>query len=179
MGKLILFLKRLVRVRTRFDQSTIGAQVIGERNLITIGKNVSFGGNVVLYANSEISIGDHSMLAMNVVLHTSTHNYDNHPMWLERVDRPIRIGSHVWIGLGAIISPGVVIGDFAVIGAGSVVVSNVPELAIAAGNPARILKYRTLAPRDSNRVVSDYPKGSFVTKGELNNKIKICKRKNE
>ncbi|MGE5546775.1 MAG: sugar O-acetyltransferase [Solirubrobacterales bacterium] len=52
--------------------------------------------------------------------------------------RPVRIGSHVWIGGGAIILPGVTIGDDAVIGAGSVVTRDVPAGATAVGNPARV-----------------------------------------
>jgi maltose O-acetyltransferase len=51
--------------------------------------------------------------------------------------RPVRIGRNVWIGGGALILPGVSIGDDAVIGAGSVVTRDVPAGATAYGNPAR------------------------------------------
>jgi len=51
--------------------------------------------------------------------------------------RPVRIGRHVWIGGGAIILPGVSIGDDAVVGAGSVVTRDVAPGATVAGNPAR------------------------------------------
>ena len=51
--------------------------------------------------------------------------------------RPIRIGRNVWIGGGAIILPGVTIGDDALIGAGSVVTRDVPAGATVVGNPAR------------------------------------------
>ena len=54
--------------------------------------------------------------------------------------RPIRIGHDVWIGGGAIILPGVTIGDRSVIGAGSVVVRDVPAATVVVGNPARILR---------------------------------------
>jgi maltose O-acetyltransferase len=50
------------------------------------------------------------------------------------------IGNNVWVGGGAIINPGVKIGDNAVIGAGSVVTKDIPPDAVAAGNPARIIK---------------------------------------
>ena len=119
-----------------------GCIVIGDKQKIDIGNSVSFGGNVILFANARIEIGNHTMIGINSILHTSTHSYNNHPMWIERIDRPIRIGSHVWIGASVIISPGVIVGNYAVIGAGSVVVSNVPEFAIVAGNPAQIIKYR-------------------------------------
>jgi acetyltransferase-like isoleucine patch superfamily enzyme len=52
------------------------------------------------------------------------------------------IGNDVWIGVGTIILPGVTIGDGAIIGAGSIVTKNIPPYAIAAGNPAKIIKYR-------------------------------------
>ena len=52
--------------------------------------------------------------------------------------KPVRIGRNVWIGGGAIILPGVSIGDDALIGAGSVVTRDVPAAVTVAGNPARI-----------------------------------------
>jgi maltose O-acetyltransferase len=52
--------------------------------------------------------------------------------------RPVRIGRNVWIGAGAIILPGVSVGDDALIGAGSVVTRYVPAGATAFGNPARV-----------------------------------------
>lgn len=55
---------------------------------------------------------------------------------------PTRVGSDVWIGLGATILAGVVIGDGAVIGARSLVSRPVPAFAVVAGNPARLLRYR-------------------------------------
>lgn len=56
--------------------------------------------------------------------------------------KEIYIGNDVWIGANASILAGVSIGDGAIIGAGSVVTKDVPDYAIVAGNPARILKYR-------------------------------------
>ncbi|HJU04769.1 MAG TPA: NAD(P)H-binding protein [Nitrospiraceae bacterium] len=53
---------------------------------------------------------------------------------------PIRIGNDVWIGGGAIILPGVTIGDGSVVGAGSVVVHDVPPASVVVGNPARIVR---------------------------------------
>lgn len=103
---------------------------------------MSFGGNVALYGTANIEIGDYTMIAVNVVVHTSTHSYADHPMWKKRIDRPVRIGKHVWIGVGAIILPGIKIGNYSVVGAGSVVTKHIPEYAIVAGNPAKIIKWR-------------------------------------
>lgn len=55
---------------------------------------------------------------------------------------PTIIGNDVWIGDSAKILSGVTVGDGAVIGAGAIVSKNIPAYAIAAGNPARIIKYR-------------------------------------
>ena len=53
---------------------------------------------------------------------------------------PIRIGNDVWIGGGALVLPGVTIGDRSIVGAGSVVVHNVPPDSLVVGNPARIVR---------------------------------------
>lgn len=116
--------------------------VIGHREKVILGEQVSFGGEVVLYANEEIKIGSNTMIGMRTIIHTSTHDHHQHPMWRYRVDKPIAIGQHVWIGTSCIILAGVIIEDYAVIAAGSVVTSNVPKGAIVGGNPARIISYR-------------------------------------
>ena len=59
-----------------------------------------------------------------------------------RRQHPVRIGADVWIGHGAIVMPGVTIGDGAAIGSGAVVTRDVPPYAIVVGVPARVLRYR-------------------------------------
>jgi len=58
---------------------------------------------------------------------------------------PVRIGHHVFIGYGCIILPNVTIGDASIIGAGSVVTRDIPPLTVAAGNPARVIRRRSMA----------------------------------
>ena len=58
----------------------------------------------------------------------------------------ITIGNDVWIGAGATILSGVTVGDGAVIGAASLIAADVPAFAIAAGNPAQVLRYRFPEP---------------------------------
>jgi acetyltransferase-like isoleucine patch superfamily enzyme len=112
------------------------------------------------------------MIALNVVIHTSTHDYKDHPMWRKRVDRPVKIGSHVWIGACAIILPGVIIDDHAVVGAGSVVTANVPCGAIVVGNPALIVRYREPASYRREPEIREWDQSLIVTEGYLD---KICK----
>ena len=58
------------------------------------------------------------------------------------IDKSIIINDDVWIGAHSVILPGVTIGKGAVIGAGSVVTSNIPEYAVAVGVPAKVIKLR-------------------------------------
>ena len=81
------------------------------------------------------------MFGANVQIYTATH-----PMaWQVRAQAPeyakaISIGSHVWVGGGAIFCPGVTIGDRTVIGAGSVVTRDIPAGVFGAGNPCRVIR---------------------------------------
>ena len=80
-------------------------------------------------------------MAPAVPLYTALHPLDaeTRRSGLESA-RPIRIGDDVWIGGGAIVLPGVTIGDRSVIAAGSVVTRDVPPDTLVAGNPARPLR---------------------------------------
>ena len=111
------------------------------------GHNVHFGKNV--YANfgltlvddADIYVGDSCMFAPNVIVATGTHPIC--PELREKVyqyNLPVHIGKNVWIGAGAIILPGVTIGDNSVIGAGSVVTKDIPANVVAVGNPCRVLR---------------------------------------
>jgi acetyltransferase-like isoleucine patch superfamily enzyme len=130
---------------------------------VTVGESVSFGGEVLLYGTAPITVGAHTMIGYRVTVHTSTHDYHEHPMWRKRIDRPVHIGSHVWIGSGSIILPGVKLGDYSVVAAGAVVNKHVPKGAVVAGNPARITGYRDLT-RILSRTheVQPYPVGSVA-----------------
>jgi maltose O-acetyltransferase len=109
------------------------------------GFNISFGASVFLNFNCVIldvvavSIGDKTQIGPSVQILAADHPRDaaTRAAGLE-FGRPIRIGRNVWIGGGAIILPGVSIGDDALIGAGSVVTRDIPAGAVAFGNPARV-----------------------------------------
>ncbi len=87
----------------------------------------------------EVTIGAGTQMGPAVQIYAADHPRDasERRAGLE-FGRPVHIGLNVWIGGGAIILPGVVIGDDAVIGAGSVVTRDIPAGATALGNPARI-----------------------------------------
>ncbi len=94
----------------------------------------------------DVTIGDDIMLGPDVVMISYNHKYDDTstPMRLQGASesRPIVIGNDVWIGMRAMIMPGVKIGDHAIVGAASVVTKDVPEWGIVGGNPAKLIKYR-------------------------------------
>jgi acetyltransferase-like isoleucine patch superfamily enzyme len=109
---------------------------------ISIGKRCSFGGEVQLHAYDEITIGDDCLFAYGVILTTAGHDYKETRMNHSIIKKPITICDNVWLGVNAIILPGVTIGNGAVIGAGSVVTKDVPPNVVVIGNPAKILKFR-------------------------------------
>lgn len=108
---------------------------------IEVGDNVFMNYNCIILDVCQVTIGDHVMIAPNVQIYTATHPMDaeERSSGLE-YGKAIRIGSHVWIGGGAILCPGVNIGDGVVIGAGAVVTRDMPAFTFVAGNPARVIK---------------------------------------
>jgi maltose O-acetyltransferase len=108
---------------------------------IRLGRNAFINFNCVFLDCAPIEIGDNLQMGPAVQIYTAAHplEADVRRSGLECA-RPIRIGNDVWIGGGAIILPGVTIGDRSVIGAGSVVVRDVPAAKVVAGNPARIIR---------------------------------------
>ncbi len=108
---------------------------------IFLGEKVYFNFNCVILDVNTVKIGNEVLFGPNVQIYTASHPLD----WKTRASglelgKPITIGNNVWIGGGAIILPGVNIGDRAVIGAGSVVTKNIPSDVFAAGNPCKVIK---------------------------------------
>ncbi len=116
-------------------------RMIGEPT-IRIGDNfyINAGGHML----GDITIGDNVMIGPKTIIWARDHGTKlGIPMKEQaHVSAPIVIGNDVWIGAGVIILKGVTIGDGAVIGAGAVVTKDIPPLAIAVGNPAKVVKER-------------------------------------
>jgi acetyltransferase-like isoleucine patch superfamily enzyme len=109
----------------------------GEGRALTIGKYCSISTRVLIFLGSEHR-ADWISTYPFPVLWREASSIKGHPS--SKGD--VRIGNDVYIGYHVIILSGVTVGDGAVIGAGSVVASDVPPYAIAAGNPAHVLRYR-------------------------------------
>jgi maltose O-acetyltransferase len=110
------------------------------RHLLT-GANCFMNFNCVILDCSWVRIGDNVQLGPAVQVYTAYHPL----VAAERIKgpelaSPVGIGDNVWIGGGAIICPGVTIGNDTTIGAGSVVTRSIPDGVFAAGNPCRVIR---------------------------------------
>ena len=131
---------------------------------IHVGKNFYANFQLTMVDDAGIYIGDSVMIAPNVVIATGAHPIC--PELRERVyqyNLPVHIGNRVWIGAGAVILPGVTIGDGSVIGAGSVVTKDIPPGVVAAGNPCRVM--REIGERDYEYYYKDRKIGFTVERG--------------
>jgi acetyltransferase-like isoleucine patch superfamily enzyme len=100
--------------------------------------------NVFCVLLGDIEFGDHVQIGPHTVMWGRDHGMELGTPMRQQPHRkaPIRVGEDVWIGASCVILKGVTIGSGAVVGAGSVVTQDVPERAIVAGNPARVIKSR-------------------------------------
>lgn len=114
---------------------------------VDYGENIHIGARTFVNYHltaldvATITIGEDCQIGPNVQLLTPTHPVEPQP----RRDKleaalPIVIGDNVWLGGGVIVCPGVTIGDDTVVGAGSVVVRDLPAGVVAVGNPARVVR---------------------------------------
>jgi acetyltransferase-like isoleucine patch superfamily enzyme len=134
---------------------------VGPRARVTLGDFALVHGARII-CDSEIAIGDYALISWNVVL-MDTYRLPaaiaGRRLELETLPRrelriasgevearPVRIESKVWIGFESCVLPGVTIGEGSIVGARSVVATDVPPFTIVAGNPARIV--RALTPEE-------------------------------
>ena len=123
----------------RGEGSYVAAPISGACvSTMKIGKNVYINSGLLAMARGGIAIEDGVQIAANVQLISNNHDpYDLSILTC----KPVLIKKAAWIGAGASILPGVSIGKHAIVGAASVVTKDVPDYAVAVGNPARVIKY--------------------------------------
>jgi lipopolysaccharide O-acetyltransferase len=118
--------------------------------LIVIGRHAQINDYVHIAAILRVEIGDDALLASKIFITDHNHGRidgageldgpDTPPAQRPEAARAVVIGDRVWIGEGAVVLPGVTIGDGCIIGANAVVTADIPADSIAAGNPARVLR---------------------------------------
>ena len=108
---------------------------------VHFGKNIYANFNLTLVDDTHIYVGDNTMFGPNVTVATAGHPIL--PALREcgyQYNAPVRIGKNCWIGAGAVLLPGVTLGDNVVVGAGSVVTKDLPSNVVAVGNPCKVLR---------------------------------------
>lgn len=107
---------------------------------LTIEDQAAVGDGAILYGLGEIHIGKSATVSQNAHLCAGSHDYRRADFPL--LKPPITIGEGAWICADAFVGPGVDVGAYAIVGAGSVVTKSVAAWTIVAGNPARLLRQR-------------------------------------
>ncbi|HEX5425748.1 MAG TPA: acyltransferase [Candidatus Acidoferrales bacterium] len=138
------------------DDCYIGRYVeLGPSDAIAIGNQVSIQDRSIIVG--DVTVASYCVLSLNVLLTSGRHYFDRWPHILIRDQdkrvigdseamkvhsRPILLGEDCWLGMNAVVMPGVTVGRGCVIGANAVVTRDLPPYSVAVGAPARIIKQR-------------------------------------
>nr|WP_157263625.1 acyltransferase [Azohydromonas aeria] len=120
-------------------------EIMGDLSRFEISPTSHIKSGTYIEASGGVRIGRYFHPGRGLTIFSATHNYEGAsrlPYDEVIIHRPVVIEDFVWCGANVTILPGVTIGEGAVIAAGSVVTKNVPRLAVAGGNPAKVIKYR-------------------------------------
>ncbi len=143
----LIYSNRLKRLKKTFKYCGLDVfiqfpvRIEGASN-VSLGNNVSINAFVHLWGQGNIRIGDDCLIASHVSITSLTHDPEAALYRTSHIAKDVNIGNNVWIGSHAVILPGVNIGDNAIVGAGAVVNKDVPQNAIVAGIPAKVLRIK-------------------------------------
>ncbi len=116
---------------------------------IRLGDQANLGFHCEVFSGSSVVVGHHALFAAQAYLVGGGHEFEDAERAVidqPRTSRGISLGDNVWLGTGAKVLDGVRIGSDVVVGANAVVTEDLPDGAIAAGVPARILRCRQAEP---------------------------------
>jgi len=122
---------------------TVPGQDLGSASLLRIGDRCVIGRGTHIVAHESIVIGDDVFTGPYVYITDQNHGYADPDAPIGRqwpANAPVSVGSGSWLGAGAIILPGTVIGRNVVVGAGSVVRGHIPDRCVVAGVPAKVIR---------------------------------------
>ena len=111
---------------------------------LEIGEYSTIGEEAIIYNLTRIRIGSRATISQRAHICGGTHDHTRPEFPL--IKTPISIGDDVWVAADAFIGPGVNVGDGAVVGARAVVTADVSPWIVVAGNPATMIKTRSLIP---------------------------------
>lgn len=144
--KLLLNWLKLFTLNTFYHNKIANTSVVHSTsilNLVKVGGYTYIGPNAVI---NNTQIGNYCSIAPNVVIGGMEHDYTNFSTSTNLCDykrlAPTCISDDVWIGAGVYVRAGIKIGKGCIIGSNSTVLSDVPDLAIVVGSPAKVLKFR-------------------------------------
>lgn len=133
--------QRIFRINSRARWPVHFTSKVTAPHKVTLGR-ASYPGDMpgcYIQADNGIVIGDYCLFGPNCGLVSANHDPMN--LKIQMSAEPITLGHHCWVGMGAIVLPGVVLGDYTTVAANAVVTKSFPEgYCILAGNPARVVK---------------------------------------
>lgn len=139
------FFQRLLRINSEchwqvhFTSRVLApARIVLHGDTYDVESSFARSGGCYIQALNGIEIGEGTLFGPSVKIISANHSASDYGKWVK--DKPIVIGKKCWIGAGAIILPGVRLGNGVVVGAGAVVTKSFPSKTVIAGNPAKALR---------------------------------------
>ncbi|OFN74165.1 galactoside O-acetyltransferase [Corynebacterium sp. HMSC070E08] len=109
---------------------------------VTIGKGVFINFGATILAQAPVTLGDRVMIGPNCSLITVGHPVNDHEMRAEgwEIAKPISVGRNTWFGANVTVLPGVTIGEDCVVGANTLVTTDIPDRSLVLGQPGRVVR---------------------------------------
>jgi acetyltransferase-like isoleucine patch superfamily enzyme len=141
-----------IKFGARFHaEENVCLKVVCDEASLEFGDSVFIGRGSEFDVVERVSVGAHSVIAPGCFVTDHNHGI-SHRLRIDQqpcLANPVTIGMDVWLGANVVVVAGVTIGDGAVVGASSVVTRDVPPMAVVAGVPARVLRYRDAGAREA------------------------------
>lgn len=155
-----IFRQRILGINRSIYWPIHSSSIVTHPHNIFIGIDTSPGymPGCYIQGNGKIYIGDYTQVASNVGIISANHDiYDSR----KHNNSVVSIGKYCWIGMNSVILPNVVLGDFTIVGAGSVVTKSFKDgYCVIGGNPAKIIK--RLDPSKCNHFDNKYKYNGFI-----------------
>lgn len=137
----------------------------GKYSNLNIGTHTFISRDVHFAPHAEIHIG--SFVCINNGVRILSASHDLSDTYWRMFSKPIFIGDYAWIATGAILLPGIRVGKGAVVGAGAVVTCDVPDYALATGNPAKLSLERRTRDLQYDPVIFAAPYEAWIGRNAL------------